>query len=644
MHFIFLSDIVYQDPALWPSKLNENRRERIKYLDKGNEFFQNKNSTFKTSKRAYKSQNRYFSPNHFYRTLPNGEKCERNWLMFSESTGNVFCYPCKLFTKNQNNSFVDKGFSNWNKTEDSICSHENSNEHKRCTMEWLDYMVKDARIDKKVIDLMETEEKYWTEVLRRVVSVIKFLSKRGLSFRGKDEKFGSPKNGNYLGALELIAEYDPFLKAHIETYGNKGRGSVSYLSKTICEEFIDLISKKIMDRIKNEMGLAKYWGLIVDSTPDVSHADQLSVVFRYFLNKNVYERFFCFLQINSHKGRSLCDDILALLSENDIDIADCRAQTYDNASNMSGEYNGLQACLREKNALAFYVPCSGHSLNLVGECSVEECINAINFFGFLQGLYNFFSASTSRWDLLSCILCNQSDTRWSRKFDAVKAYVKNCDCTHEALVTISQDKEQRAATRHEAEALLKNMVKLENAFMAVFWLEILNRFESTSHYLQKVNTDLISANSMLLSLVSFVSNLREQFSKFENEAKNLGSFINKEYSDERKRQITRKLSDKGTQTEHLWGSDKFRVETFYLIIDKLIAELTKRSKAYDHITQLFGFLTQLLTMESVELENQAKALIEVYSNDLNNDLLIELKHFVPRVKLQERGFFFKSFE
>ena len=37
-------------------------------------------------------------------------------------------------------------------------------------------------------------------------------------------------------------------------------------------------------------------------------------------------------------------------------------------------------------------------------------------------------------------------------------------------------------------------------------------------------------------------------------------------------------------------------------------------------------------------KNQAKALAEVYSNDLNNDLLIELKHFVPQVKLQERGF------
>ena len=119
---------------------------------------------------------------------------------------------------------------------------------------------------------------------------------------------------------------------------------------------------------------------------------------------------------------------------------------------------------------------------------------------------------------------DRSDTRWSRKSDVVKAYIKHCDCTYDALVTISQDTEQQAATRHEAEALLKNKVKLENAFMTVFSLEVLTRFQSTSHYLQKVNTDLISVNFMLLSLVSFVSDLREQFPKFENETKNLGSF------------------------------------------------------------------------------------------------------------------------
>ena len=40
-------------------------------------------------------------------------------------------------------------------------------------------------------------------------------------------------------------------------------------------------------------------------------------------------------------------------------------------------------------------------------------------------------------------------------------------------------------------------------------------------------------------------------------------------------------------------------------------------------------------MENVELKNQVKALIETHLNDLNTDILIELNHFVPRVKLQE---------
>ncbi|KAB0790847.1 hypothetical protein PPYR_14870, partial [Photinus pyralis] len=47
-------------------------------------------------------------------------------------------------------------------------------------------------------------------------------------------------------------------------------------------------------------------------------------------------------------------------------IQDCRGQTYDNASNMSGRYSGLQARLKEKCEFTSFVPCSAHSLNLAG--------------------------------------------------------------------------------------------------------------------------------------------------------------------------------------------------------------------------------------------------------------------------------------
>ena len=56
------------------------------------------------------------------------------------------------------------------------------------------------------------------------MAVINFLGERGLAFRGNDELFGSPYNANYLGILELISQFDPFLAERIKTYGQKGRG------------------------------------------------------------------------------------------------------------------------------------------------------------------------------------------------------------------------------------------------------------------------------------------------------------------------------------------------------------------------------------------------------------------------------------
>lgn len=58
----------------------------------------------------------------------------------------------------------------------------------------------------------------------RIVEVIKFLAARGLAFRGDDQKLGSKQNGNFLGIIELISKFDPFLAEHLARHGNKGKG------------------------------------------------------------------------------------------------------------------------------------------------------------------------------------------------------------------------------------------------------------------------------------------------------------------------------------------------------------------------------------------------------------------------------------
>jgi len=47
---------------------------------------------------------------------------------------------------------------------------------------------------------------------------------------------------------------------------------------------------------------------------------------------------------------------------------------------MSGKYEGLQAHIKQKNLFAQFVPCAGHSLNLIGVSATEPCQEAINFF------------------------------------------------------------------------------------------------------------------------------------------------------------------------------------------------------------------------------------------------------------------------
>ena len=105
--------------------------------------------------------------------------------------------------------------------------------------------------------------------MERISAVICTLAERGLPFRGDNEQFGSLNNGNYLGLLELVAKFDPFLLAYINRYGNSGLGNPSYLSKTICEKMIQLMAKKVKESIVTDVKEAGYFSFLVDFTPDI---------------------------------------------------------------------------------------------------------------------------------------------------------------------------------------------------------------------------------------------------------------------------------------------------------------------------------------------------------------------------------------
>ncbi|CAI6358417.1 unnamed protein product [Macrosiphum euphorbiae] len=88
--------------------------------------------------------------------------------------------------------------------------------------------------------------------------------------------------------------------------------------------------KKLKHNIVKELKISKYFSISIDSTPDISHVDKLSFMVRYVLETGLpVERFLCFVSNPGHKALDLTNAITNTLKSHDIDISDCRGQSYD---------------------------------------------------------------------------------------------------------------------------------------------------------------------------------------------------------------------------------------------------------------------------------------------------------------------------
>ena len=121
---------------------------------------------------------------------------------------------------------------------------------------------------------------------------------------------GSAANGNYLGILELLAQYDDFLKQHIQKHAHLGSGHTNYLSSTLCEELVQLMGKRVLDEIVSRIKRSRYYSVTVDSTPDEGHVDQLTLVFRFMENTTPVERFVTCMPNQGHKAEEMFDGLM----------------------------------------------------------------------------------------------------------------------------------------------------------------------------------------------------------------------------------------------------------------------------------------------------------------------------------------------
>lgn len=153
--------------------------------------------------------------NLFEREKKNGKLVKRIWLCFLPTTGKLYCSACKLMSSSPS-QLTHEGFCDWKHASARLAEHETSNDHIAAVVSVARRGKELGIIEHDMIRQLTEVENYWRQVLKRVVSVITFICERGLAFRGDNEAIGSANNGNYLGLMGLVAEYDGFLKQHME--------------------------------------------------------------------------------------------------------------------------------------------------------------------------------------------------------------------------------------------------------------------------------------------------------------------------------------------------------------------------------------------------------------------------------------------
>ncbi|KAK9672877.1 hypothetical protein RND81_12G131500 [Saponaria officinalis] len=112
------------------------------------------------------------------------------------------------------------------------------------------------------------------------------------------------------------------------------------------------------------------------------------------------ERLFYLIHVKETNALYLKGTIEECLLAHKLNIENIRGQGYDGASNMRGEWSGLQALFLNECPYAYYVHYFAHRLQLPLIAASRDVISVYQFFSKLTFIVNIITSSAKRYDQL----------------------------------------------------------------------------------------------------------------------------------------------------------------------------------------------------------------------------------------------------
>ena len=208
--------------------------------------------------------------------------------------------------------------------------------------------------------------RFHREMLMKLLSSIRYLSRQGLALRGHNES-SDTLDGNLLQLLLLLSENNRPMKEWLSKR--------EYISLDIVNELITTMGQCVLKSILAKVKEAMWYTIIADEATDVSHNEVMCISVRWVnAHYDIHEDVLGLVQLPDTKSETLFSVIKDVLIRCTLSLSMCRGQAYDGAVNMSGIRSGVQALVKKECDRALYVHCLAHSLNLC----VQEVSKSVN--------------------------------------------------------------------------------------------------------------------------------------------------------------------------------------------------------------------------------------------------------------------------
>ena len=207
----------------------------------------------------------------------------------------AFCYVCQMFPtgidrERSTQNWSSIGVRKWDKMKSrgsgnlgKLSEHFSSKAHNAAFRDYVNFLSNNSHVDSlldtevraKAVQLQEDKENN-RAITKLIIDLCRTMARQGISFRATQ----SDADSNFAQLLSFTSRHCPKLKQWINDKHNRAY-KVTYISPQSQNEFLSLLAMELKEKIVTDIKDAGVFSIMADTTPDVSHKDQMSVICTY---------------------------------------------------------------------------------------------------------------------------------------------------------------------------------------------------------------------------------------------------------------------------------------------------------------------------------------------------------------------------